>query len=642
MSYLLVAQRGLTVPGWVKDALWRAAKATPSLDLPFADSKSLVDAITGRQLISYARAGSGTYTDSTGTLRTAAVDEPRFDHKITSTTTNLAIRSEEFDNATWVQTGLNAFGSGSVANAIAAPDGTVTGDLIEEDTSTGFHRVSQTLISGTISTGTYTASVYVKAAQRSRAYISLDDNATGEVTAGFATLTQAFTITTAGSWSGSTASIEDVGNGWFRISLTSTKGDGSSALTLHVGIAQVSTTTISYTGNGTAGLYVWGAQLVASDSNGRYVRTTAAAASFSTTGSLGLLVEEQRTNLLTYSENLTLGFTQQNTTVTSDATAAPDGTTTADLSVPNTTSASHASFRTNITFAVSTSYALSVFVKPSGYTNFQLAFTSGFNNTNAWANFVLVGGGSLGFTGTSGTAAIQALRDGWYRCSLVAPSGASATTGGPAVLVLDSNRNSRDPSFAGDGISGAFLWGAQLEAGATASSYIPTTTAAATRSADVAQITGTNFSSWYRQDEGTVYAEALTQEYTVTTFPRVFSIDDGGAASSFIALVRGSNTRRWDYSVFANGTGQAVGLNNGISPSAGAVCRGAVIYRANDFTGATQGVLMNADTSGIVPTVNALGIGMQSNATLQFNGHIRRLTYWPQALPGQLQAITQP
>jgi hypothetical protein len=67
-----------------------------------------------------------------------------------------------------------------------------------------------------------------------------------------------------------------------------------------------------------------------------------------------------------------------------------------------------------------------------------------------------------------------------------------------------------------------------------------------------------------------------------------------------------------------------------------------VIYRANDFTGATQGVLMNADTSGSVPTVNALGIGMQSNATLQFNGHIRRLVFWRQALPGQLQAITQP
>ena len=234
--------------------LWDVAGRVPSLDLRFADNKSLVDAVTGASLVTFARASSGTYTDSAGVLQIAATDVPRFDHRITSTTTNLAIRSEEFDNATWVQTGLNAFGSGSVANAIAAPDGTVTGDLIEEDTSTGFHRVSQTLISGTISTGTYTASVYVKAAQRSRAYISLDDNATGEVTAGFATLTQAFNITTAGSWSGSTASIEDVGNGWFRISLTSIKGDGSSALTLRVGIAQVSTTTISYTGNGTSGL----------------------------------------------------------------------------------------------------------------------------------------------------------------------------------------------------------------------------------------------------------------------------------------------------------------------------------------------------------------------------------------------------
>lgn len=187
------------------------------------------------------------------------------------------------------------------------------------------------------------------------------------------------------------------------------------------------------------------------------------------------LVKTAVTNLLTNSESLTTGFTQQNTIVTSDATAAPDGTTTADLSVPNATSGSHASFRTSITFAVSTSYAMSVFVKPSGYTNFQLAFTSGFNNTNAWANFVLVDNGSLGFTGTSGTATIQALNNGWYCCSLVATSGASATTGGPALLVLDSDRNSRDPSFAGNNTSGLFIWGAQLEQSATVGDYIPTT-----------------------------------------------------------------------------------------------------------------------------------------------------------------------
>ena len=63
-------------------------------------------------------------------------------------------------------------------------------------------------------------------------------------------------------------------------------------------------------------------------------------------------------------------------------------------------------------------------------------------------------------------------------------------------------------TYDGNGTSGIYLWGAQLEEGAFPSSYIPTTTAAATRSADVASITGTAFSGWYRQDEGTFYGEA--------------------------------------------------------------------------------------------------------------------------------------
>ena len=84
MSQLLVAQRALTVPGWAKDALWRSARAVPSVDLRFADNKSLVDAVTGASLVTFARAYSGTYVDSAGVLQTAATDVPRFDHNPTT------------------------------------------------------------------------------------------------------------------------------------------------------------------------------------------------------------------------------------------------------------------------------------------------------------------------------------------------------------------------------------------------------------------------------------------------------------------------------------------------------------------------------------------------------------------------------
>jgi hypothetical protein len=817
VSFLLVAQRALTVPGWVKNALWRAAKTTPSLDLPFADSKSLVDAITGRQLISFARASSGTYTDSAGVLSTAVTNlvlgsadfsathtalgnvtvssdatvapdgsltadsvagtsstlniknwykavattntgtytasvylkadtqsivlirvndntgingarqlinlstgallggvgtdgtatgasstisnagngwyrctvtctfnsaltslqgpavyhdgyttststknyfawgaqleqsstvgeyiptgstinsAPRFDHRITSTTTNLAIRSEEFDNATWVRTGLNAFGSGSVANAIAAPDGTVTGDLIEEDTSTGFHRVSQTLISGTISTGTYTASVYVKAAQRSRAYISLDDNATGEVTAGFATLTQAFTITTAGSWSGSTASIEDVGNGWFRISLTSTKGDGSSALTLRVGIAQVNVTTISYTGNGTAGLYVWGAQLVASDSNGRYVRTTAAAASFSTTESLGLLVEEQRTNLLLRSEEIndvawtTLAL---NATVSANQTTAPNGATTADSIADDAVNNVHY-IGQSVAVAAATTYTFSCFLR-AGTSNFGYLSLSG--GGPGWGDTFVVnlstGVGNVQ-AGSFGSTSIQAFADGWYRVVVT-----KITTGsGSPQLRIGVAQSLSVTSYSGSGNT-IFAWGAQLEAGATASSYIPTTTAAATRNADVVSITGTNFSSWYRQDEGTFYYEGTISQ-GLAGFPWLYSINDG-TTSNDIGIYQFTNGV-YGYTI-SGGVAATPDMSVLFSPVPGSLAKHALAVKTADSRAALNAALSVAQASTVMPVVNTLNIGRRTTGN-RMTGTIRRLTYWPQALPGQLQAITQP
>jgi len=182
---------------------------------------------------------------------------------------------------------------------------------------------------------------------------------------------------------------------------------------------------------------------------------------------------------------------------------------------------------------------------------------------------------------------------------------------------------------------------AQLENGALSKSAIETTTAAVSRSADVCSITGSAFSSWYRQGEGTVFASANVQDFIQTNFPRLFSIDRGDVTNNFITAVRNNNIRRLDYSVFAVG-GQAVGLNNGIALAANSIVNGAWVYKENDFIGATGGVLTNSDTSGSLPTLlTTLGIGMQGNATLHYNGTIRRLVFWPQRLANStLQDIT--
>ena len=81
----LTARRVLPPPApWLKDALWRRARAVPSLDLRFADNKSLVDSVSGQNLITFTRASSATFVGSDGTLQTAANNEPRFDHNPTT------------------------------------------------------------------------------------------------------------------------------------------------------------------------------------------------------------------------------------------------------------------------------------------------------------------------------------------------------------------------------------------------------------------------------------------------------------------------------------------------------------------------------------------------------------------------------
>jgi len=216
-----------------------------------------------------------------------------------------------------------------------------------------------------------------------------------------------------------------------------------------------------------------------------------------TTGeSLGLLVEEQRTNLLTGSEAFDVSpWTKNNgCTITSDATASPTGTLTADQF--NGTAISFTgvfAFPTTVPGAV---YTFSIYIKNnSNATSLRLGVES--NPTNAFVTFNAVTGTITSVAANVTSSSAQFVGNGWYRVVL-----AYTTTGTSAGLVIYSTSGA---------VATWFAWGAQLEAGAFPTSYIATTSAATTRSADVASITGSNFSSWYRQDEGTVFCDARTQ-----------------------------------------------------------------------------------------------------------------------------------
>ena len=136
MSIALAGVRSALLPGaWARNDLWRRARAVPSLDLRFADTKSLADAVTGQSLVTFTRASTGTYVGSDGLIKTAAVNEARFDHNpstgeslgllVEEARTNLLTYSEQFDNAAWVKSNSTV-----TANAGAAPNGTATADLL--------------------------------------------------------------------------------------------------------------------------------------------------------------------------------------------------------------------------------------------------------------------------------------------------------------------------------------------------------------------------------------------------------------------------------------------------------------------------------------------------------------------------------
>ena len=182
---------------------------------------------------------------------------------------------------------------------------------------------------------------------------------------------------------------------------------------------------------------------------------------------------------------------------------------------------------------------------------------------------------------------------------------------------------------------------AQLEAGAFPTSYIPTTTTTATRAADVASITGTNFSSWYRQDEGTYYGSFLTPYVApVTAGQTLFSVNDGTANNRNLLAKRANAdvSTRWS----SNKTGGIDTAFINIGTWTANPLQAAVVYKENDYAGSLSGATVGTDaTVNLATNLNVIELGANVSAAY-LNGTIRRLTYWPTRLSNAtLQQVTQ-
>jgi hypothetical protein len=602
-----VAPGGVLAGPWVKNELWRRAKAVPSLDLRFADDKSLRDAASGQQLVTFTRASSGTFVGSDGLIKTA--------------TTNLLLRSEEFDDAFWTKTNATI-----TTNNTASPAGTVTADKLVETSATGFHRFFNNTTNIAAST-VYTLSVYAKASERNSLIVDFRDSL-GVISAATFNLANGTFVSTTGT----AHTITALPNGWYRLTVSATTSASHAGAGTYV-FAMTDGTSPSYTGNGTSGLFLWGAQLEQSSTVGEYIPTTStinSAPRFDhnpTTGeSLGLLVEEQRTNLCLQSEVFATTWTTTSASVSSNTTVAPDGTTTGDTITASGSTVGRV--QQNISFTGDGDKAISVWLKAGTSPTTVLKVddsTAGFVNRLA-VNITWTAGVATGSASNGTLQGIDAYPNGWYRIRGLAVG----------VVAANTNRYRIEPDST-NGTGSVIAWGAQAENGAFPTSYIPTTTATVTRSADVASITGNSFSSWYRQDEGTVFASSVAQ-----TGGETYDIANNAATNRFYLRYLGAQHQLFaiDASVTQAQIYDATGAGITQAQSAGA-------YRTNDIAirtngGAAAGAIAN-DISATIPTMERLSLGSNALNTGAFlNGTIRRLTYWPRRLGNEvLQEVTR-
>jgi len=272
---------------------------------------------------------------------------------------NLAQYSEQFENGIWSKTA-----SSVISNSTIAPNGTLTADSFIEDTSTSLHIVGQTLGN---TGGVYTVSVYAKPNGRNWMYISmaaaLNYGAYFDVSNGVLGTVE----------SNVSASITSVGNGWYRCVMTANTGALSPRCQMYT---SPSNNVNSYLGNGTSGLFIWGAQIVEGSAALDYFPTTdrlnVGRVDYTYTSRGAMLVEPQRTNLCLYSQTFSdASWIALNSTRVSTNNVDPSGTNTA-LNVTWGTGGSKYFYRTQTGLTIGTTYTITFYVKSSNASKFRI------------------------------------------------------------------------------------------------------------------------------------------------------------------------------------------------------------------------------------------------------------------------------
>jgi hypothetical protein len=564
----------------------------PTLLLDFANTKALDSRVT------FTRASTATFYGT----QTAKAEE------------NLLLQSQAWATTPWF---VNIGGSvTAVNNSAAAPNGTTTATSLTFSAQFGSQAQSVTTIAGL----NYTFSFWARRISGNTAlHINHFDSATGANTA--------FTIT----------------DNWAQYSVTVLGRTGGGAVQFGVQDRNAS---------GFGQILVWGAQLEQRSAVTAYTATTtqpitnyipvlqtaaSGVARFdhnpTTFESLGLEIEEQRTNLLTYSEQFgNAAWTKSASSITANTIVAPDGAVTGDKLVEDATNAAHF-VRQNFTSTVGVTYVSSVYLKAAERTSVLVIHYDGSVfagvSVNLSTGVLSAPPVATGLTDASATSTITSVGNGWYRVSVSRAQVSTTITQLRVTLQNGSNE-----VYTGNGFNGLYIWGAQLEAGAFPTSYIQTVASQVTRAADAASMTGTNFSSWYNQAEGTMYAEYIYSSGVVGNAQCMYSISDGGETNRLVAFRTSTPSQQFD----ETGGGGSIVTGAALANTA---YKSALAYKVNDMAVSINGAATVADTSVTISAKTQLAIGDRATGGRSLNGTISKLAYYPLRVSNaNLQALT--
>ena len=355
----------------------------------------------------------------------------------------------------------------------------------------------------------------------------------------------------------------------------------------------------------------------------------------------GLLVEPAATNICLQSEDFSTTWGIGNSTATQSTEETPDGDTSNKYIklVDDGDGGTGVVYTYQvITVSESTKYTASFFLKKSGLNwAYVRAFGAGSVGDASPSQYFDLDTGALG-TGTAGIqdATIEAYPNDWYRCSITWTQGAGDTSVQFTIHVAEANG---DNVVDLDGTSSIFVWGAQLEAGPIATSYIPTTTASVTRNKD--DITLGSASSLIGQTEGTLYLE-VDWRLTAGTSQGLLQASDG-TGNNLIAIYNLSSPV--ELRMYAQANGGSVEVNQGVSSTGfSGIQKIAFAYADSDFELYRNGSSISSSTSGSLAslaTLTDIDIGQNPSADVQANMWIRAVALYPTRLSdAECEALT--